>query len=84
MHQVQDKDLAFFTTLLIQVSVSIGISLTSGKHLHDCIISLRGEVRHDCIISLRGEVRDDCIISLRGEVRHDCIISLRGEVILEL
>ena len=45
MHQVQDKDLAFFTTLLIQVSVSIGISLTCGKHLHDCIISLGGEVR---------------------------------------
>ena len=34
----------FLTTLLIQSYVRIDILLTCGKHLHDCIISLRGDV----------------------------------------
>jgi hypothetical protein len=34
----------FLTTLLIQSYVWIDILLTCGKHLHDCIISLRGDV----------------------------------------
>ena len=41
----QEKDSAFLTTMLLTLLyVRVGILLTCGKHLHDHIISLRGEV----------------------------------------
>jgi hypothetical protein len=39
------KIIAFFMiTLFALIYVMVGIFLTYGKHLHNCIISLRGEV----------------------------------------
>ena len=43
--QIQDGyNYGFIITLFVRLYVRVGILLTCGKHLHDRIISLRGEV----------------------------------------
>ena len=43
MHQVQDYN-KLFNNLFARLYVVIGILLTCGKNVDDCIISLRGEI----------------------------------------
>jgi hypothetical protein len=47
-YQVQDQD----TKVLTQLDVKVNILLTRGKHMHDHIISLRGEILAPHKISL--------------------------------
>ena len=43
LHNVQDYSV-FLIRLFDRLRTNAGISLTHRKHVHDCIISLRGEV----------------------------------------